>query len=170
MALPLPEGVAEQIGALQGLLATGRPVPEENLHLTLAFLGDVAGADLADLDLALADVRSPAPFVGLAGIDLWDEALVIGARADPVLEALARKIAVALRGVVDLPRRRFRPHVTIARMGRMAPGNAERVGRFLSERADAVLTSFEAEAFTLYRSHLRADGPLYEPLAEYPLG
>ncbi|MFT3689382.1 RNA 2',3'-cyclic phosphodiesterase [Paenirhodobacter sp.] len=167
VALAVPEAVAGQIVALQEMLGTGRLVPEENLHLTLAFLGDVAGADLADLDLALADLRSPAPMVELAGIDLWDEALVIGVRANPVLEALARKVAVAVRGVVEMPRRRFRPHVTLARV---RPGDAVRVGRFLSARADAVLTPFAAEGFTLYRSHLRAEGPLYEPLAEYPLG
>lgn len=170
VALALPEPVAGQIEALQGQIGAGRAVPAENLHLTLAFLGDVAGADLADLDLALAAVGGGAPVVELAGIDLWEQALVIGVRANPVLEALARRVAVAARGVVDLPRRRFRPHVTMARLGRMAPGEAERVGRFLSARADAVLTPFAAEAFTLYRSHLRPEGPLYEPLAEYPLG
>lgn len=171
VALALPEKVAGEIVALQGRVGAGRAVPEENLHLTLAFLGHVQGGQMADLDLALEAVQSPAPWVELAGVDLWEEALVIAARPDAVLERLAHKLATAVRGAgISLPRRRYRPHVTFQRMGRMAPGEAERVGRFLQARADAALSPFEARAFGLYRSHLRPEGALYELMAEYPLG
>lgn len=171
VALAVAEEVAEEIAALQGLIGVGRAVEEENLHLTLAFLDDVEERDLADLDATLGGITAPVQGVAPVGIDLWEGALVAVVPPDPGLEALARKVMVAARGVVDLPRRRFRPHVTMMRFGRrMTAFEAEKTGRFLSARADTRFTPFVAEAFTLYRSHLRSDGALYEPLAEYPLG
>lgn len=181
VALPVPERTAGEISALQDALGCGRAVDEENLHLTLAFLGDVMERDLPGLDEALAALPSRAVRVEPAGLDLMagagqgsagkrSEALVLRVRNDPALEALAHAVETAARRAgLDLPRRRFRPHITITRFGaRLAEGEASRLGRFLAARADSVLTPFEVQGFVLFRSHLRAQGPLYEALAEYP--
>ena len=61
-ALPCPSGIAAQIDAWrQDQHFVGRPVPTTNLHVTLAFLGQVPESRLQQLQrvpprLALADL------------------------------------------------------------------------------------------------------------------
>ena len=62
LALPCPSGIAAQIDAWrQSQHFAGRPVPTANLHVTLAFLGQVPESRLQQLQrvpprLALADL------------------------------------------------------------------------------------------------------------------
>lgn len=98
------------------------------LHLTLAFLGARPPADVAPLEEALPAAVAGGP---------WPEALAVGdavwlperrpsvltvAVADPgeVLGALQARVVEACRGAVgwEPERRRFRPHVTVARLRR----------------------------------------------------
>ena len=71
---------------------------------------------------------------------------------------------------LDLPRRRFKPHITLARFPRRVPEAARgRMGAWLARNGDRVIRGPEATQFSLYRSQLYPDGPLYQPLASYPL-
>jgi 2'-5' RNA ligase len=83
---------------------------------------------------------------------------------------LQRKIATAaMRAGVDLPARRFVPHVTL---GRFRPPPPE--DRMRLERAVAMQGGFRAGPvpvtdFVLYRSTLSRHGSRYDELARYPL-
>ena len=175
VAIAMPEAVAAQAAHLQALLGCGRAVPEEALHLTLAFLGEITDGQAEELDAGLQAIAAPVFTLELAGLETlggdWPGGLVWRARPCAPLERLQRAVAGAARGAgIDLPRRRFRPHVTIARFGRGAgPAEAARLGRLMQARGDAVSGAFMVGGFTLYRSHLRAEGPIYEALADYRL-
>ena len=175
VGIAMPEAVAAQVVYLQALLGCGRPVAEENLHLTLAFLGEITPAQAEEIDAELQTIAMPVFPMELAGLEIiggdWPGGLVWLARASEPLERLQRAVAGAVRGAgVEMPRRRFRPHVTIARFGRGAGEvEAARVGRLLQARGDAVSGPFGVNGVTFYRSHLRPEGPIYEPMAEYPL-
>ena len=176
VAIPMPEEAVAPILALQTLLGCGRAVAEENLHLTLAFLGDIDLAEAQALDEELAAIPTQRLMLELAGADVMDRArpdlVFVGLRKNPALEALQRHVVAAARSVgIALARRRFRPHVTIARFGRAyGPAEELRLGRFLEASADFSLPGFAARDFRLYRSTLDHHGPRYDCLAEYPLG
>ncbi|SOB98734.1 2'-5' RNA ligase [Rhodobacter sp. JA431] len=171
----LAEALWEPVAQLQSALGCGRAVAEENLHLTLAFLGDVDVPDLEAVHDELAALPVTPFTVELAGLDPMGgadrvETLVLNARPNPALEALHSKVAQAARraGVV-LERRRFRPHVTIARFGKgFGPGAAAKLGALLQARGDVVLPEWRVTGFALIRSHLGREGASYEVLAEYP--
>lgn len=175
VALELPEAVLMPLTRLQAGLAVGRAVPEDNLHLTLAFLGDISEPQAAALAEALDTLELPAVTLTLRGLDLF------GGRRPSVLfvaaegEALARlhdKVARAVRVAgIALPRERFRPHVTIARFARdLSAKDQQRLGEFLMLNGRFALDPVPGETVTLYRSHLSSDGAIHEPLAQYPLG
>ncbi len=174
LALDLPEALVAPLTRLQAGLMVGRAVPEENLHLTLAFLGEISDAQARDLAEALSLFRHPAIDLSLSGLDLFGgkrpDVLFIGGSGEG-LEHLHDKLAHLVRAVgIALPRSRFRPHVTLARFGKdMSARDQTRLGEFLALNALARLPQARADTVTLYRSHLREDGPIYEALAEAEL-
>lgn len=175
VGIMLPEALWRAVGELQDSLGCGRAVEHENLHLTLLFAGENSEAQAQELHEALEAVRSPRFTLDLAAIEVLGaperpEAVALGVRANPALEALHTKVAgAARRAGLELPRRRFRPHLTFARFGnRIDLQTQARIGRLLQARGDVVLPGFEVRGFAMVQSHLHQDGPVYEVLAEYP--
>ena len=92
----------------------GRFTAEENMHLTLAFIGEVPSAEPA-LD-ALAAV-SFSPFeLGLEGMGRFGDLWWAGLRDSAPLAALVRRLRRALtENGVPFDRKRFSPHITLLR-------------------------------------------------------
>ena len=175
VAIPLPEALADDLAALRPELPGARPVPAGNLHLTLAFLGEAPPAELAAIDAALAAVTGPAPrlhFTGLAPIEgRGSTVLAVELAHDPVLHALQSKVERALRAAgFELPRRRFRPHVTLARF-RRPPDTlaATRISAQLAALGPPALPPLPVAAFCLFRSDLGHGPARYSELARYPI-
>jgi len=175
VALDLPEASFGPIAAVQAGLAFGRAVAPEALHLTLAFLGEIAESEAADLAEVLAGSALPPVMLTLKGLDLFGgkrpSLLVVGAEGEG-LDRLHGKVAHAAREAgLHLPRARFRPHVTIARFAReMSARDQARLGDFLMLNGRFALEPERCETITLYRSHLRETGAIHEPLAQFTLG
>jgi 2'-5' RNA ligase len=172
-AIALPEAVRFDLMLLQQGLPV-RPVPPENLHLTLLFLGEVPERRLEDIDLAFRQLRAPGFELALAGVGLFGGAkprvVYVGAAENPALRRLQAKVETAARGAgFDLPARRFAPHVTLARLPERLAGR-ERLEAFVAARGGYAAPRFAVEDFRLFRSHLAAGGAAYEELARYPLG
>lgn len=174
IGLPLPDDVCAALADLTAGLRTGRPVAEDNLHLTLTFLGEVELPELEALHAALSDIAF-APFdLRLAGLDMFGgrRPAVVFIRGDggEALVRLQSRVTAAARSAgIDLRRERFRPHVTLARFRRdMRVEDTDKLGAFLAAHGDAALAPFGVDAFALYRSTLHPDGPVYEVLADYP--
>lgn len=174
VALDLPEPALDPIARLQAGLTVGRVVPEDNLHLTLAFLGDIAEPQAADLAEALAGITLPRVTLTLKGLDMFGgrrPSVLFVAAAGDGLERLHDKVARAVREAgVRLPRERFRPHVTLARFPReMTAKDQQRLGEFLALNGTFALDPMPVDTITLYRSHLREEGAIHEPLAQFDL-
>ncbi|WP_299351742.1 RNA 2',3'-cyclic phosphodiesterase [uncultured Shimia sp.] len=174
LAIDLPDTAREAISRLQDDLKPGRKVPEENLHLTLAFLDDQPQSVLEHLHGALGDLTF-APFdLTLSGLDLFGgkrpRLIYLKADGGAALTGLHK----ALRGVarvagIDLPRERFRPHVTLARFRRdLEPGQVAQIGSFLEAYHSIALAPFTVTGFSLFASTLHPDGAVHEELACYP--
>ena len=172
-AIALPEEVRFDVMLLQQGLPLPRPLPPENLHLTLVFLGELPASVLADVDLALGAVRAPGFPLALAGVDLFGGAKArmayAGVAPSPALVHLQAQVETAARNAgVAVPARRYMPHVTLARLPERIE-NRERLERAVAARAGYAGPTFAVEAFHLYRSHLGRGGSIYEELARYPL-
>ena len=173
LALPIPEETVAALIDVQALIPFGRPVPEDNLHLTLAFLGEAAETALSDLDALLSATPLPAAPVAFGGLGTFGElerGLVFAeVLTDPRLDTLQAKVARLVRMAgLDLPRRRFRPHVTLSRANRQPTGPArDRLAAALGERV--AIPGFVASELVLFRSTLGAGGARHDALARYAL-
>ena len=174
VGLELPWEVRQRMALLMGAGIPGaRWVPAENYHVTLRFIGE-APRHLADeIDHALAALKAPSFALTLAGIGTFakggrSQSLWLGvARSEP-LERLQSKIETALqRCGLEPERRRFQPHVTLARLDNAAEAKlAGFVQAHNLFRTDPVTV----EHFTLFSSLLGKEQPVYTPEVEYPLG
>lgn len=177
LALDLPDPTRDTLEALSDETRAGRAVPWENLHLTLHFLGEQPTDLLEEAHARLSALSLPAPdleFDGLGGFGTPARSIAALVKPNTVLSALHTSTATALRRAGITPeKRRFRPHVTILRTGlragRPSPVEESQLHRFLTTFAGKSLPPFRPETLTLYRSTLRADGPVYDPLASYDL-
>lgn len=127
MALNLPpeerRAIHEAVSPLVALDAPVKWVSEDNLHITLRFLGERAEADAGAIGVALeravSEVRSfDVSLGGLGGFPDLDEPRVIwiGVERHPALELLANDVERMLHGFGFEPELRpFQPHLTIGR-------------------------------------------------------
>jgi 2'-5' RNA ligase len=172
VALDLPEPARAALVAFRTAMAdpaVWRPVPDEALHLTLAFLGHRPEEDVKRIGALLqgAPVNAPRLTLGRAlGLPLKRPRVLSAAIVDHdgTLTGLQRWVSreLAEAGLYEPEAREFRPHATVARLrpdarvaGAKMPGPAP--------------VTFYGEAVTLYRSQLRREGARYEPLARVPL-
>ena len=144
-----------------------RPVAPEALHLTLVFLGRQDEEDVERIAAALAP--APRPRLVPLGVE------PVPPRGPPRLIALdledaegrAGAIQAAVSGALEAERlfkpekRPFWPHVTLARV--------KRGRRAAPLEAGSLPPPIEADRLTLYRSTLRPQGAVYDPLASLPL-
>ena len=171
VALPLPQSVRDLlIDAMDESPELGW-VGEDNLHLTLRFIGAVERPVANDIAAALAAIRSPAFELSIAGSGIFDRRSggAIWAAVDPrePVAALAAKVDRALVTVgLEPERRAFHPHIALARYKRPSAAAA----RDFVERSRALASEpFQADRFNLYESHLTRHGAHYETVAEFPL-
>lgn len=172
VALSLPEQTRQRLAQISRGIPGARWVEEQNLHLTLRFLGEVERHQAHDIDDALSRVDAQAFPLSLAGVGEFGEdrkprSIWVGVDNNPALLQLQARIEQAVqRAGLPPERRKFKPHVTLARF-RSHPG--DKLGSYVVEHALLRMPAFSVEDFVLYSSHLSSSGPIYTPEAVYPL-
>jgi 2'-5' RNA ligase len=172
VALDLPEAARAALAGFRAAAADAaiwRPVPDDALHLTLAFLGHRPPEDAERVAEVLRGAPDTAPRLTLG------RSLALPPRRPRVLTAaivdhdgtLAELQAwvsreLAARGLYEPEARPFRPHATVARLRPDAKAGREPV-------PPPTPVTFYGEALTLYESHLRRGGARYEALARVGL-
>jgi len=144
---------------------------EDQLHVTLRFIGEVERPLAEDIGTALGSIRASTVELGLHGVGFFDQGRqgVLFARAVPrePLEALHKKVDHALTTVgLEPERRAFLPHITLARRRKSANDPTA----WLEAHAALSAPAEPLDQFILYESRLGHDGAHYEAIAEYPLG
>jgi RNA 2',3'-cyclic 3'-phosphodiesterase len=145
---------------------------EEQLHLTLRFVGEIERPAAEDLAAALATISATALELRISGVGRFEQrssgALWAGVEPKATVAALAAKIERAcLAAGLDPDRRAFHPHVTLARWkGR----RTREVADFLERNGGLASPPFAVDAFSLFESHLSRHRAHYEEVARYPLG
>lgn len=174
VAVDLPEEmrarIAETAQALRGSEARLSFVAPAQIHVTLAFLGEVEPDRLPTVATALEAVR-PDPF------DLAVGSIAGNSRSSPrtiwcpctddgSLAALAGAVGAALEPLGFLRERRpFRGHATVARVKAFHPSLLDRLAALPRDG----FGTFRVDRFRLKKSTLTPQGPLYEDLAEVVL-
>lgn len=172
VALDLPSSLRTRLSWLSGGLPGARWVPPENYHVTLRFIGELPAYRAEEVDHALAGLRAPGFTVQLAGVGTFEKggrigALWVGVERNKQLEHLQTKVETALqRAGLERERRRFAPHVTLARLdGVPEPKVAAWVQGHNLFRSEPMAVGH----FTLFSSRLGKEQAVYEPEVEYPL-
>jgi 2'-5' RNA ligase len=145
---------------------------EEQLHLTLRFVGEVERPLAEDLAAALGALRAPAFELRIKGAGSFDQrnggALWAGLDPKEPVAALAAKVErICQSAGLDPERRAYHPHITLARWkGR----RTREVAEFLARHRALASEPFAVDAFTLFESRLSRHGAHYEEVARYPFG
>ena len=146
-------------------------VEEEQIHLTVRFIGEVDRHVADDVHAALGTVHQPRFPLALAGLGSFDRksgSAVLWAAVAPhePLKALHKKVDQALERVgVEPDRRAFHPHITLARLSR----GTGALKPFIEGAGPLTSAPFPVEDFRLYESALTPNGPLYTLAGRYPL-
>jgi RNA 2',3'-cyclic 3'-phosphodiesterase len=148
-----------------------RWVGDEQLHLTLRFIGEVESPVADDIAAALDRVRSSNFQIRISGAGKFEKrsggALWAGVEPKTPVVGLAAKVERALQQVgLEPEHRAFSPHITLARWNRR---NSEAVEAFLRRNSDLHSDPFDVDRFVLFESKLSRHGPHYEEIAAFAL-
>ena len=174
VALPVPEEIADDLIALQSGVPDARWVPPENFHVTLCFAGEVQGGIMRDLEEELSDIAGPRFPVALAGVQQFSSgkqprALVATVERSDRLDWLQQKVSTVVRNCgIEIERRKFRPHVTLARFGNSAE-TGHHLAQFMASHGTFRAGPWIADEFALYSSRTRRSGAVYTEEAAYGL-
>ena len=143
---------------------------EEQLHVTLRYIGLVDRPVAEDVAAALGAIHSPAIDLALAGVGWFDHGPrgALFARVAPVdpLAALHIKLDRALvQAGLEPERRAYMPHITLARRRTAAVDPAG----WLERNARLTSGAERISSMILFESHVGRHGSSYESIATYPL-
>ncbi len=173
VGLELPWSVRERLSFLSGGIPGARWLPPENYHITLRFIGEVPAHQAEEIDLALGALRARSFTLSLTGVGTFEKAgrpvaLWVGVERNPHLDLLQTKIETACQRVgLEPERRRFNPHVTLARLD-----NPVELKLAAFVQANNLFRSepVQVEHFTLFSSRLGKEASVYTAEVEYGLG
>lgn len=171
VAIQPPQAVREKLLAEMGGVSHARWQSDQQLHLTLRFIGEVDRHLAADIVAALGMIHHPRFRLSLDRIGQFDrrgriDSLWVGVTPQATVEALKRKVDQALLRVGIAPEQRaYLPHITLARFNRR-PGD---IADFAARSGRLAVPSFAVDNFLLYESHLAQEGASYVPLARFAL-
>ena len=180
VALEMSPGVeaaaTRLIAQLKKADAKVRWVEDENLHLTLHFLGDVLNTDLmrvCDTVQNVADQFEPFP-IDICGVGafprvtqpraIWLGVDVSGAKK---LRELHFELRDALDAIgVHTDTRKYQPHLTLGRCKQSTPELTQQLNQFADFQAETMLV----DELTVFASFVEAGHPTYDVLGRAPLG
>lgn len=152
------------LSLLQSGLSGARWVEMADLHLTLRFIGDVSPKEADALVEALDAGAWPAPTISINGLAAFggSQPTSIHARVGPDdtllrLQAKLERLIQRLGHPAD--RRKFTPHITLARLNNVRP---EAVAHFLGNHGGFSCEPFQPTSLVLYSAReSRGGGPYH---------
>jgi 2'-5' RNA ligase len=145
-----------------------RWVSEENLHLSLAFLGDITEAQSESLHPALDEAAIGVdPFTitvraaGCFGSMRSPRVLWAGVEAEGGLERLQLKVAEAVRkSGIEMENRSYMPHITLGRLRKACC--PQDIGFFIKSLHERIAGQMIVDQFVFMTSTLQPAGAQYE--------
>jgi len=141
----------------------GRRIPAANLHLTLAFLGELPGSQVNTLLRLAEDLPREPITLRFDRIESWKKPGLACLRPTETPAALTRLVGHLNTGLqlagFTAEARAFKPHVTLV--------------RDIAVQAEGLpvwpVVEWQAPMLALVRSELTPDGAIYHVVGEWPL-
>lgn len=174
VALRPPPTVRAALAATMDGVPQARWQDDDQLHLTVRYIGEVDGRMAEDIVLALGQVHAPPVEVALSGVGAFDkkgrvDALWAGVAPHDALAALHRKLDHALVRLGLAPEGgAYLPHVTLARISR-GTGFGPEIERWQAAHGGLASQPFTIEHMTLFESHLGGEGARYDVVERWRL-
>lgn len=171
VGIELPDDIRNIISDLEAPIPGVRWIENDNLHLTLRFIGDIDNRQARELADFLSSIEIHAFEMHLEGLGTFGakepRSLWAGVSAGPELEALARATERAARAAGLKPEsRNFKPHVSIARLNKP---RIEALTRFLTRHGRFHSAPIVVSRFVLFSSKPLVGGGPYVVEEAYPL-
>ncbi len=166
-----PSDIRQRLCLLMGGVERARWQSDAQLHLTVRYIGDVDGR-VADMLVAETD-RLPLSSIearldGMGQFSRGDHVQQLWAGVSPAepLVRLHRQIErICVSAGLEPDGRKYVPHITLARLPRSAGSPAQ----FMEAHMGLTSAPFTFDRLVLMQSHLRDQGSLYVPVAEWEM-
>ena len=171
VAIKPPASLRQRLLAVMGGVTNARWQTDDQLHLTVRFIGEVDRRQAEDVASALSSIRFPSFEIELTRIGSFEKRgrasiIWIGLSANEPLTILHLKVDQAcVRAGLPPDHRAFHPHITLARL----PANAGPLDAAFDATPLLAGTRFDAREFALFESRLSPAGPSYTTIETYPL-
>lgn len=140
----------------------GRPVALENIHITLAFLGNVDASQQACVEQVADRIQCPAFRLTLDQAGHWSRPRVLWIGASEIPDTLLKLVADLYKGIrncgLELDSRPYRAHLTLMRKVNRAPAEL-----------NVQPVDWQVNRFVLVRSTTLPEGVKYEVAKEWGL-
>jgi 2'-5' RNA ligase len=172
IAIELPDEVKRLLGRMRGDIPGARWVPVEQLHLTLAFLGEVDDATAKLLTAELTTIQAPGFELRFSGPGCFPDrrrprVLWVGLEQEPLLSSLASLVRKAVLSCnIPQEERPFSAHITLSRLRFPA---VREVGAFLDQPQEQELPPLFVREYVLFQSRLTPQGAIHTPVKTFPL-
>lgn len=172
IAIELPDDFKKALCRLRTDVPGARWVPAEQVHLTLAFLGEVEETTAGELSERLTLIHAPPFELSFSGTGCFPNrqrprVLWAGLVPNPGLMRLAGRVhGVVLACGIPQEERPFSPHITLARLKLPA---VREIDAFLTMPQKLMLPPLPVREFTLFQSWLTPNGAVHIPIRTFPV-
>jgi len=181
LAFEIPEEIKETVSFIyKGLKASSldvRWVRQENIHLTVIFMGNINESDLGSIERAVEKTCSKyAPFrIKAKGAGVFSSlrnarVLWIGVEGDTERMSYFRdSLQKRLRPFgIKRENKRFSPHLTVGRF-KKGFNQTDKLREVIDRFKDVISPEAVLNELVLFKSELRPDGAVYTKLNSWPI-
>jgi 2'-5' RNA ligase len=167
-----PAPIRAHLLAAMGGVPGARWQSDDQLHLTVRYIGEVDRPLAEDVAIALSRLHFPQIEAAISGVGEFESrgrpnAIWAGVRPHDALAQLHRKLDQAMVRLGLAPEgRAYLPHITLARLN----GPAGVADRYLADHAGLGSEPFVFTHVYLFESTLGTGGASYEAVERYALG
>jgi len=175
IAVEIPGDIRKKLASLQakiGDIGKVKWVEEENIHITMKFLGDVDDGKVGEINDSLETVKHDTFKCEVKGFGTFpneDYIKVMWAGIEPEsqFKILSDKIEKTLEPIGFKKESRFHPHATIGRVRLVK--DKEKLKASIVELKTEIFGEFELNQFKLRKSTLTPKGPVHEDVSVFSL-